>query len=184
MFQNVSVLKTSNKVSIVSVNILCVLTSSLHILCVYSVWTVSVFSKPASVILWENYGAHFKTHLWGLNKIFKCWCVQKWIQFCVIILIINCCRRWQPRSWQASCGKIKITSICRWTSTSITLWYGCFPYPSFCQQFTNPTPSLVWTPKHYCDQVLFDQEEYFSKHAYAITLCWQRRCCWWWFQHS
>ena len=49
MVQNVSVLKTSNKVSIVSVNILCVLTSSLHILCVYSVWTVSVFSKPAPV---------------------------------------------------------------------------------------------------------------------------------------
>ena len=50
MFQNVSVLKSSNKVFIVSVNILCVLTSSLHILCVYSVWTVAVFSKPAPVL--------------------------------------------------------------------------------------------------------------------------------------
>ena len=58
MFQNVSVLKSSNKVFIVSVNILYVLTSSLHILCVYSVWTVSVFSKPAQVILWESFGTN------------------------------------------------------------------------------------------------------------------------------
>ena len=50
MFQNLSVLKSSNKVFIVSVNILCVLPSSLHILCVYSVWIVSVFSKPAPVL--------------------------------------------------------------------------------------------------------------------------------------
>ena len=50
MFQKVFVLKSSNKVSIVSVNILCVLTSSLHILCVYSVWIVSVFSKPAPAL--------------------------------------------------------------------------------------------------------------------------------------
>ena len=26
-------------------------------------------------------------------------------------------------------------------------------------------------------------EEYFSIHSYAITLCWRKSCCWWWFQH-
>ena len=42
--------KQQQGVYCLSVNILYVLTSSLHILCVYSVWTVSVFSKPAPVL--------------------------------------------------------------------------------------------------------------------------------------
>ena len=58
--QNVSVLKINNKVFIDSVNILCVLTSSLHILCVYSVWTASVFSKPASLL---------QSYCWRISKL-------------------------------------------------------------------------------------------------------------------
>ena len=179
MFQNVFVLKSSKKVFIVSVNILCVLTSSLHILCVYSVWTVSVFSKPAPVL--QSYCGGVSTHI-----------PEDWTRYLNVDAskrLVNPILYHHIDHWLLQALAAEVVASKLWQNQNhfnlqvSSLWYGCFPYPSFCQQFTNPTPSLVWTPKHYCDQVLFDQEEYFSKHAYAITLCWQRRCCWWWFQH-